>query len=317
MARPLRIEFPGALYHVTSRGNEKKNIFKNDSDRRKFLSYLESATQKHQAVIHAFCLMGNHYHLMLETPEGNISRIMQHINSSYTIYFNKKHDRTGHLLQGRYKAMLVEADAYAAELSRYIHLNPVRAGMTELPEEYRWSSFRFYQEGTEPPWLITDFVLGYFGGNSQAARAEYTKYVHEVLGRTHETPLADCPTSTVLGSEEFINWIKTEHAAAFEANRELPNNRQLEGKPDPEKIREIAIEEFPYDKRLARSAAIFLAHQYTSAKLKEIGALFDLTDSGVARASKRFRNLMEKDEQLKKKIEEIRRKNFIVSNVRV
>ncbi len=139
MARQLRIEYPGALYHVTSRGNEKKDIFRSIKDREKFLSYLSSAWERHGAVFHAWCLMSNHFHLMIETPEGNLSRIMKHINGSYTTYFNVKHKRAGHLLQGRYKAVLVQADTYAAELSRYIHLNPVRAKMVPSPEEYQWS----------------------------------------------------------------------------------------------------------------------------------------------------------------------------------
>ncbi len=126
MARPLRIIYPGAFYHVTSRGNEQRDVFKSRRDREKFLLYLESATVRYGAVIHAYCLMSNHYHLLLETPEGNLSQIMRHINGAYTTYFNIKRKRAGHLFQGRYKAILVEADAYAKELSRYMHLNPVR-----------------------------------------------------------------------------------------------------------------------------------------------------------------------------------------------
>ena len=147
MARPLRIIYPGAFYHITSRGNEQRVIFKSQRDRKKFLSYLESATQRYDARIHAYCLMDNHYHLLIETPSGNLPQIMRHINGAYTTYFNVKHKRSGHLLQGRYKAILVEMDIYAKELSRYIHLNPLRAGMVELPEEYKWSSLPFYLKG--------------------------------------------------------------------------------------------------------------------------------------------------------------------------
>ena len=137
MARPLRIEYPGAFYHVTSRGNEQKDVFRSRTDREKFLSYLDSATQRYNAVIHAYCLMNNHFHLILETPTGNLSQIMRHINGAYTTYFNVKRKRAGHLFQGRFKAILVEADEYAAELSRYIHLNPVRAGIATKPEDYQ------------------------------------------------------------------------------------------------------------------------------------------------------------------------------------
>ena len=140
MARPLRIAYPGAYYHVTSRGNEQKHVFKSRKDREKFLNYLASATQRYGAVIHVYCLMTNHYHLLIETPEGNLSQIMRHINGAYTTYFNVKRKRSGHLFQGRFKAILVQTVAYAAELSRYIHLNPVRAGMVEKPGDYLWSS---------------------------------------------------------------------------------------------------------------------------------------------------------------------------------
>ena len=131
MARPLRIAFPGAFYHVTARGNERKAVFKSIRDRQKFIEYLETATERYNAVIHAYCLMDNHYHLLLETPSGNLPQIMQHINGAYTTYFNLKRVRAGHLFQGRYKAILVEMDEYAKELSRYIHLNPVRAKLAE------------------------------------------------------------------------------------------------------------------------------------------------------------------------------------------
>jgi len=131
MARQLRIEFPGAFYHVTARGNERKAVFKSIKDREKFYSYLESASNRYGAVIHAYCLMDNHCHILIETPLGNLSKIMQHINSAYTTYFNIKRERSGHLFQGRYKSILVEVDEYAKELSRYIHLNPVRAKMVD------------------------------------------------------------------------------------------------------------------------------------------------------------------------------------------
>lgn len=164
MARPLRITFPGAFYHITSRGNEQKVVFKSKRDREKFLEYLESATQRYDALIHAYCMMDNHYHLLLETPSANLPQIMRHINGAYTTYFNIKRKRSGHLFQGRYKAILVEVDEYAKELSRYIHLNPVRAGMVDKPDAYQWSSYPYYiGKEKAPEWLHRAFVLGYFG----------------------------------------------------------------------------------------------------------------------------------------------------------
>lgn len=154
MARALRITFTGAFYHVTSRGNDRKNVFKSKPDREKFLEYLESATQRYNAVIHAYCLLNNHYHLLLETPCGNLPQSMRHINGAYTTYFNVKRARSGRVFQGRYKAILVDIDEYAKELSGYIHLNPVRAKMVETPEMHDWSSYKFYI-GKEKPaeWL--------------------------------------------------------------------------------------------------------------------------------------------------------------------
>ena len=164
MAGALKITFPGAFYYVTSRGNERKNVFKSKADGLKFLEYLESATLRYEAVIHTYCLMDTHYHLLLETPSGNLPQIMRHINGAYTTYFNVKRARSGHLFQGRYKAILVGIDEYAKALSRYIHLNPVRAKIVETPEEYAWSSYRSYIGKQKPAkWLYRDFILGYFG----------------------------------------------------------------------------------------------------------------------------------------------------------
>ncbi len=162
MGRQLRIEYPGAYYHVTARGNERKDIFKSNRDRDKFLGYLQSAVERYGAIIHVWCLMDNHYHLLLETPQGNLSQVMQHVNGAYTNYFNTKRKRSGHLFQGRYKAILVEADEYAVELSRYIHLNPVRIVAVADPVHFRWSNCADYAEFRKPPdWLKRDFILEY------------------------------------------------------------------------------------------------------------------------------------------------------------
>ena len=159
MARPLRIQYPGAWYHVTSRGNERKAIFRSKKDRERFLSYLESAHNRYGAIVHVYCLMKNHYHILLETPRSNLSQILHHINGAYTSYFNAKSERSGHLFQGRYKAILVEKDAYCQELSRYIHLNPVRAGLVESSSEFPWSSYPYYI-GLEHIEKTVDSIIG-------------------------------------------------------------------------------------------------------------------------------------------------------------
>ena len=144
MSRPLRIEFAGLFYHVTARGNERKKVFVSQRDYARFKEYLAIARERFGCVLHAYVLMGNHYHFLLETTEANLSKVMHYLNGSYTTYFNVKRKRSGHLFQGRYKSIVVDRDSYLLELSRYIHLNPVRAGIKERPEEYPHSSYGCY-----------------------------------------------------------------------------------------------------------------------------------------------------------------------------
>lgn len=302
MGRPLRIEFPGAFYHVTSRGNGQKDIFKSEADREKFLAYLGSAAERYGAVFHAWCLMTNHYHLMIETPEGNLSRIMKHINNSYTNYFNIKRKRAGHLLQGRYKAILIEADAYAAELSRYIHLNPVRAKMVPSPEEYKWSSYRFYAEGNGPSWLSTGFVLGYFGTEQNEQRRSYRTYVMEAVGKKCPDPLAGSIASTILGSEDFVREIRERYLEGRGSDRDIPALRELKQRPDIFKIREAAEKAFPEDSKLARAAGIYLCHRFSGTRLKEIGDLYGISESGVNRSCGRLESRLGKDRHLEEEL---------------
>ena len=141
MSRPLRIEYPGAVYHITSRGNEKKPVFKDDQDRDNFLKTLQHVNKRYNWICHAYCLMTNHFHLLIETPDGNLSLGMRQLNGVYTQLFNKWHGRVGHLFQGRYKAILIQKDSHLLEVCRYVVLNPVRAKMVEKPEEWKWSSY--------------------------------------------------------------------------------------------------------------------------------------------------------------------------------
>ena len=148
MARALRIELEGAFYHVTSRGNLRDRIFFKDRDKNKFLQILKRTKERYSYVLHAYALMDNHYHLIMETPKGNLSQSMQNINTSYTVYVNRKYQRNGHLFQGRYKAILVDQNEYLLSLSRYIHLNPVRARIVERPEQSPWSSYSYFINGS-------------------------------------------------------------------------------------------------------------------------------------------------------------------------
>jgi len=212
LARQLSIEFPGAFYHVTSRGNEKKAVFCSTRDREKYLSYLESACDRYGAIIHVYCLMENHYHLLLETPRGNLSQVLHHINGAYTTYFNIKRNRSGHLFQGRFKGILVDKEAYCKELSRYIHLNPVRVGIVKTPLEYPWSSYRYFiGKAKKPPWLAIEFVLEDFGGEERVGFRRYREYVERVESKELRDPFKSVIASTFLGGEDFINRIRMDY----------------------------------------------------------------------------------------------------------
>ena len=307
MARPLRIEYPGAFYHVTSRGNEQKDIFKSKSDREKFISYLESASIRYGAVIHAYCLMSNHYHLLVETPHANLSQIMKHINSSYTIYYNVKRKRAGHLLQGRFKAILVDGDVYAKELSRYIHLNPVRAKIITVPEDYPWMSYRYYIGEKAPDWLTTGFTLADFSKDTQTARIKYKDFVHDLINKEYQSPLMETVASAILGCPEFVSAIEERYLRSKKADRDLPSLRELARRPSLDDIVKAVKNIFPENERLATKTSVYICHRYSGAKLKKIGAMFGLTESGVTRASKRFEESIEDDKNLRETVMDIRK----------
>jgi REP element-mobilizing transposase RayT len=315
MARPLRIQFPGAFYHITSRGNERRPVFSSQRDREKFLSYLESASERYKAVIHVYCLMDNHYHLLLETPAGNLSQIMHHVNGAYTTYFNTKRLRSGHLFQGRYKAILIDADEYAKELSRYIHLNPVRAGMVGKPEEYEWSSYRAYTvERNASEWLNRDFILGYFSEKQLRAMKLYCEFVDSAIDQEYENPLDDISNSVILGGKEFLTRIKDRLLKDQKPDRDLPALRNLSTSTSLDDIEEAVDSEFPSDKKLARQVKLYICHRYSGRKLKEIGDRFGIGLSGVTQASNRIYLKAEKDKKIDKILKRIE-KNIILSNV--
>jgi putative transposase len=309
MARQLRITYPGAFYHITSRGNEGKNVFKSKRDREKFLEYLESASKRYDAAIHAYCLMDNHYHLLVETPSGNLPQIMRHINGAYTTYFNVKRQRSGHLFQGRYKAILIDIDEYAKELSRYIHLNPVRAKMVEAPEEYGWSSYQFYIGKKESPeWLCRDFILGYFGKKVSTAQKHYQQFVNILSGHEYESPLIEVISSTILGAPEFIAFIKERYLAGKKPDKNLPALRDMSEKASMPNIFDEVESIFEKEQVLARNIKLYLCQRYTGEKLKDIGKHFGIGESGVSQACRRIEQKIDRDKKLKRKIGKIEKK---------
>jgi putative transposase len=202
MNRPLRIELDNSLYHVTARGDRRDKIFRSESDRLTWLSLLGETCERFNFEVRAYCQMTNHYHILLETVNGELSRGMRHLNGTYARYFNRAHGHVGHLFQGRYKAILCQTELYLQELSRYIELNPVRAKMVALPVDWPWSSYRAKMGIVDSPgWLRSDAVLAHFGGNHVNAREAYAEFVLAGIGRA--SPLGAVRNQLVLGDENF------------------------------------------------------------------------------------------------------------------
>lgn len=315
MSRPLRIEFPGAFYHVTSRGNEGRMIFQSIRDREKYLSYLESAHDRYGAILHAYCLMGNHYHLLLETPRGNLSQVLHHINGAYTTYFNIKRGRSGHLFQGRFKGILVEKDAYCKELSRYIHLNPVRAGLAETPWEYRWSSYRcFIGKDRKPEWLKTELVLGDFGGPKESGFKRYREYVEREEIKELESPFKRVVASTYLGSKEFIQRISEEYLEKSGIDkRNVPALKEVFRGPTLGEIEESVLKAIGKDHVLFKKMCVYLCHKHSGLTLNELGGYFGMNGGAVSQLSKRFKEMIEKDKEVRRTLGRI--EEDILSNV--
>ncbi len=207
MSRPIRIEYPGAVYHVTAQGNEKKTVFKDDLDRTGFLNTLHQVNRRYHWICHTYCLMDNHYHLLIETPDGNLALGMRQLNGVYTQLFNKRHGRSGHLFRGRYKAILIQKDTHLLEVCRFAVLNPVRARISRKPEEYPWSSYTATAGKAKPhPCLTTEWVLSQFGGKREKAVKGYREFVSRGIGQ--KTVWSDVRGQTLLGEENFVRSLK-------------------------------------------------------------------------------------------------------------
>ncbi len=309
MGRPIRIEYPGALYHITSRGNEKKKIFIEDADRIKFLKILEDYHERYGIVTHCYILMDNHYHLILETPQGRLLKVMHGINSSYTGYFNRKYGRSGHLFQGRYKGILVEKDSYLLSLSRYVHLNSVRAGLVERPEDYRWSSYRGYiGRERESGWMEYGWILSQFGSEKRRAQRRYKGYTEEGLKGEEDVPFKNVYNQVILGGEEFIRKIKG-MLKGRQLPQEIVGRKRLVESPSPIKVVGVVSKVFGINREeilgggscrhLARKVAIYLCQRYTGLSNEAIGRLFGgIHYSTVSKVTNRIREEMLRDKKI-------------------
>jgi hypothetical protein len=225
------------------------------------------------------------------------------------MYFNVKYERVGHLFQGRYKAILVDVDEYAKELSRYIHLNPVRAGIVDDPEDYPWSSYSFYIGKQKPPkWLAKDFTLSLFSGTSLQRKRRYKAFVLSVLDQDYENPLSHVVESTILGSTDFVEQIRETYLKTKKPDRDLPALRRLAQRPNFEEIKKAAGDVFGRDHVLMRHVSLYFSHKYSARTLKDIGDHFGIGESGVSQASRRLSLKLDENPNLRKKVRLIEKK---------
>lgn len=285
MARPLRIEFKGAWYHVMNRGAGRKTVFRNDQQRAYFLSLLAQVSERFNAEFHAYCLMPNHYHLMLRTPEGNLQRIMRHVNGLYTQYFNRMENSDGQLFRGRYKATLVDADSYALQLSAYIHRNPIdgKKPLVGALEDYAWSSYPAYLGNVETPaWLRTGFVLSLAATKDQQAR--YQTFVEQEPPNELNRFYSAKKQSPVLGDDAFKQKVVEGNKQVYD----LPELKRLV-RPDLQQVKAAVCKHFEVNEKVlmtptrgkgvkspARVVCMYLAQELCGMTLSVIAEHFEL-----------------------------------------
>lgn len=295
MARPLRLEFAGALYHVTARGNRKEMIFRDDEDRARFLALLAREVAQQRWRLYAYCLMGNHYHLLMETPEANLGRGMRRLNGVYTQAFNRRHELVGHVLQGRYKAILVDKDAYLRELCRYVVLNPARAGLCASAAQWPWSSYAAtVGQAACPDWLAGSEVLGLFDGNWDEARRRYQQFVAEGVGLSR--PWENLAGQIFLGNDDFLK--RMQDKAASQAPANVSSQQRLPARPAPEAILAAVAHayELPEEAVLQRSggaafkAAVYLLRRRGNMTLREVAALVGISAARVSQIQAEIEN---------------------------
>lgn len=270
MARPLRLEFEGALYHIISRGNARQMIFQADSDYQQFLKILGVVVERYAWLVHSYCLLDNHYHLLVETPQPNLSASMRQLNGTYAQFFSRRHDRPGHLFQGRFKAYVVDKDSYLLELARYIALNPVQAGLVKSPERWKWSSYRKtagYEKGKSL--VHEERILSHFSTTASQARKLFVQFVSE--GFDKESPLKKAIGGLILGSESFVSqfrdWLRGE------IPEEIVHRERHAARP--------SLEELFKDRD--RDEGIREAVLRRGYRLKEVGAYLSLHYSRVSK----------------------------------
>lgn len=313
MARPLRIQYPGAVYHVTCRGNERRDIFRDDEDRRTFLGLLTQSLNIYSVKLHAYVLMDNHFHLLVETPLGNLGEFMRHFNITYTARFNRRHKRCGNLYQGRYKSILVEKEAYLSALSRYIHLNPVKVKnlAKNSPKEqmeylcqYAWSSLAGYLDQRKSEKIVDyHLVLADYGGDTKKGRACYRRQIQADL-TTSIAIKKDIIVQSILGGEDFIRWVQ-ETIPGEKERCEQPTAVELKRYARKDTILEVLeretgkdLEGLRKEKGDLRRMAMDLLYRYGGLKGPVVGSMFTVSYNMVSQERKRLRERLSQDQRL-------------------
>ena len=308
MARKPRIHYPGAFYHVILRGNGGQDIFFSKKDRTKFYLLLQEGIERFEHRIHAFCLMTNHVHLVIQVGDIALSKIMQNVTFRFTRYINSRRKQIGHLFQGRYKTILIDADNYLLELVRYLHNNPVRAKITKTPDQYMFSSHQAYLGKNTLPWLTTDQVLTQFAKQRKSAIQLYHDFVLQGAGEDHRQEFyCGLHEGRILGDERFSE--KALSKAAEKYSKKLLLEDVVEAVCAFYNIPIDIIAE-PGRKRPAseaRAAAALLVQEYDNLKLIALGKYLNRDLSTVSQAANRLRKRAAKDKILRKNIESIRK----------
>lgn len=317
MSRALRIQYPNAWYHVMNRGRRAETIFRGEKDYFTFIELLKETVDLWNLRVSAYCLLSNHYHILVQTPDANLSRCMRHINGVYTQRFNRSHHTDGQLFRGRYKAILIDADAYLLELIRYIHRNPIESGLVKCLEKYPWSSHQGYlSDAKKWDWLSKDFVLSMFSDDKRLSRRRYKEFVSMESPEEINVILGKKKLSSMLGRDEFIDWVKR---TFFTEKRhiEVPESRSLA--PDVKRIKSVVCKSYNVEEQTLtltrrgiandpRSVAIYLMRHLRGDSLEEIGREFKIAKySSVSSVIERIKLMITKDRKLGERVMELKK----------
>jgi REP element-mobilizing transposase RayT len=336
MARHLRLEYAGAVYHVTARGNDRSTIFHTEEDRRHLLEVLAGMMGRYAVVLHAYVLMNNHFHLVVRTLEPNLSRFMHDVNTGFSVWTNKRNRRTGHVFEGRFKAIAMQEEGYLRSVSAYVHLNPVRVrGWQARPVEerlvrvsdYPWSSYRDYtqrQAAGHGPAVICAPVWGDLGARTEReGRKRYREYVRGLLIEESDNPLAEVQRGCYLGGAEFGEWIERLLVGERPISDQVVAHRQWRGPSTTASsmmerisalwgvsLAQIHSRQRPNE---ARDVAVYLCREVGAKPVGEIGAVLRIKGSAVSLAAKRIHQRIAADQELRKRLEAVKNELINIS----